>query len=168
MRAQRDFKLHEYSPMKCLGSVSVEHVQSLPAFGWDSDRDVYFSERDEAMLLHSVGSRGAEDLGDGLRRAADYIMQHGQLESVPNVIALTYREMGNLALRVGFRAVTTFGPMYSEYAELLQLFYDDYRDGMGLPRQPAEPCMVYLPTQNFITRFAPAPEAHLDFAKVLQ
>jgi hypothetical protein len=142
-----------YRRTKQLGGLQVEVPETLPVSAYDGQYGVGFDMQsaDMALMLHVDNITGVQHMRQQLALSARYIAAHDTLRSRRLVLGVTYREMGRLATRFGFRSLH------------IDCVDDDYEASARVEHQafcavnrvtrPFELAAVYLPTAEFVRRF---------------
>ncbi len=168
IRKDESHELKTYKTYKQLGCLVVGGAEPAKATGKDAQQAVTIRRGDPNVItLHleplSSDAPGPNQLRHDMGTAATYIRTHAKLRNREHVIGVTYEEMARVAGRVlGFRQmqVEDVDPTYRlELTAVQQVFCA--LNGVNQADRPLRPAMVYLPTAELLTNFAPEPLSSL-------
>jgi hypothetical protein len=147
-------ELTQFSNYKTLGSLLLSLTEETPAEGFDP---AYGSKglhipmgSTDSIIMHLDYITGVQQVRHDIVRAATYIQLQPIYREYETVVGVTYRQMANFAVRAfGCRAITptSVDPIFQLR---LSLLYE------RLPishKTELEPVMVYMPTEELISRF---------------
>ncbi len=142
----------EYRTRKYLGGMCVESEAPLLVAASDLRTGLRLDASSTVTSLHIDYLNGPQHFRDQLAAAADYISANEELGAVSNVVGTTYREMANLAIRVGFRdmRIEAAAPGMEHRLQAAHMAFCAVN---GIVRV-FEPTAVYMPTPEFVDRFA--------------
>jgi hypothetical protein len=143
------------APSKELGGLIVATGEMLPATGWDpsADNDGLVLPRGSSdhIRLHAPKVTGVEQMQHQLVLAGSYIALHEDLRRHEYVVGVTFEPLGRLAVRAAGFSRLNIRDLSVVYEVDLYRAYSKMRLA---ERRRLQVAMVYMPTGDFIQRYA--------------
>jgi len=144
---------------KHLGGIMVEWRDELPVTAHDTDYQAQVMRGEAGIMLHVEYINGPRHFLGQLELAGNYIAANYELLEMPYVMGVSFRELGRFAVAVaGMRTmeITSAEADYADHAQAAHMAFCALNGGK--PRE-FEMAAVYLPTDEFVAKFAATPDA---------